>query len=279
MPCYYFYRAVLVLVILSGSGISLFCQDSQLPISYIDTSEVQDIAVDPLHAIYLIKEDGLLLKYEMDTCMRYHNILGAITAIDVSNPFKIAVFYRDHQKVIFLDKYLGEQGSLDLSRFDAGYVRCLVWAKDDGYWMVDSDNNILFHYQTHGDIDIRSEPIYLLAKHFMPENISVDGDYVYLYNPDEGWIVYDRFAQFLSQIPRIPLAYPVIMKSSVYGISKNNFVRVTIEKDSLKSPEILQKDVQRAFPSGKEWIVLLKNDSLQLFKKENYIKRPNAQTH
>src|SRR6476659_8841896 len=63
---------------------------------------------DNLNNVYMIKDDELI-KYLPDGRFfrRYSNLkLGTITSVDVTNPLKILVYYRDFQQIIFLDNQL-----------------------------------------------------------------------------------------------------------------------------------------------------------------------------
>src|SRR5438552_190098 len=85
--------------------------------SYISVSDVRPLVIksrydyftaDNLGNFYTVREDELI-KYLPNGKMfaRYSNLkLGSISAIDVTNPLKILLYYRDFQQIIFLDNQL-----------------------------------------------------------------------------------------------------------------------------------------------------------------------------
>ena len=95
---------VLVLSLLFGFAEA---QDFVLWSKDVDASAVE---VDRLGNIYLVR-NNTVAKYdaEMNFICAYDNYpAGSMSSLDVSNPFKVIVFYSEFNKLIYLDSKLAE---------------------------------------------------------------------------------------------------------------------------------------------------------------------------
>ena len=97
------------------------------------------VAVNSLDNFFELKNESLV-----NGSFRYHNVLlGEISQIDVSNPLKTWVFYRDFQTVIQLDNTLNP---IQKITFTNAYVSYVGNASADRLWRVNSDSNQLELY-------------------------------------------------------------------------------------------------------------------------------------
>ena len=62
-------------------------------------------------------------------------------SIDVSNPMKILAFYKDYNKILFLDNMLAPSASsIDLSAIGFDQVTLTCSSHDNGIWVLNSLN-------------------------------------------------------------------------------------------------------------------------------------------
>ena len=94
-----------------------FCLTSQAQ-QYMQKKIIEQvaemIAVDPQGNIYAIN-DATLFKYAPDGNLLHsynNNLLGNISSIDVDNPMKIMLFYRDAGSILFLNDKLSPIGDM-----------------------------------------------------------------------------------------------------------------------------------------------------------------------
>ncbi|MDD3740017.1 MAG: hypothetical protein PHH30_02140, partial [Bacteroidales bacterium] len=72
--------------------------------------DAEKVRVDNLGYIYLVKGTQLS-RYDSDLIKlaQYdYKLNGEITSVDVSDPFRLLVFYKDFNRIVFLDNYLAE---------------------------------------------------------------------------------------------------------------------------------------------------------------------------
>lgn len=95
-----------ILFLLINIGLVSFSQN------LIPKEEIKLFEIDQFENIFIVNKNNKLIKYPENN---YKNPLefknteyGNIQKIMVSNPFRLILFYRDSQKIVFLDKNLNE---------------------------------------------------------------------------------------------------------------------------------------------------------------------------
>lgn len=73
------------------------------------------VGVDDFNALYYIKDNTIFKKNETNSYQFSALQLGTIASVDIVNPLKISVFYRDSNTVIILDNTLNEITRIDFS--------------------------------------------------------------------------------------------------------------------------------------------------------------------
>ncbi len=74
--------------------------------------EIVDFQVDKLGNYYTLSNEGVLNKYNDSQKLPYsysNSIYGVATMVDVTNPHKILLFFKNHQRIILLDNTLSEK--------------------------------------------------------------------------------------------------------------------------------------------------------------------------
>jgi len=111
---------------------------AQTPISINHTADFID--ADDFNNIYLVKNTEVL-KYNQNgklSC-RYSNALnGQINAIDVTNPLRIMLFYRESNALIFLNQQLAIINDvIFLSNFSNAEASLACSSSEGGFWIFD----------------------------------------------------------------------------------------------------------------------------------------------
>lgn len=73
-------------------------------------------------------------------------VLGNISSIDAGNPFEIYVFYRDQNKVVFLDNLLNIRGECDMESIGVSQIACIARSSDNQIWLFDMADQKLKKY-------------------------------------------------------------------------------------------------------------------------------------
>lgn len=125
-----------------------FSQNTKIAI--LDSIIIQaDVYVgkDMLGFDYYVKNNGLY-KQKLTEKWEYKNLsLGEITSIDIINPLKTVVFYKDFNHAVLLDNQLSEITKINLSDHNIMGITCSM-ASGNRLWVYDdlSNNLLLLDY-------------------------------------------------------------------------------------------------------------------------------------
>jgi hypothetical protein len=158
-------------------------------------------AADHLNQLYTVQAGGLMEKYspEGKYLSRYsNNRLGAPSAIDVSNPLKIVLWFADFRMAVLLDRNLTELGQIDLIAAGIPEVRTLASSRDGHFWVYDEVAFRLKKIDASGQLLLESPPLNTL----IPEKITFrrlfdDGNRLYAWDEERGLWMFDPYGQWL----------------------------------------------------------------------------------
>tara|TARA_Y100000385_G_scaffold262438_1_gene294059 strand:+ start:155 stop:892 length:738 start_codon:yes stop_codon:yes gene_type:complete len=122
--------------------------------------EITDIQIDHYGYIYQLKYDNLLkLNSNGETLYSYSNkLLGDISQIDVTNPLRPLLFYKDQGIVTVLDNTLSQQKQeISLNEIGLYQAKCIANSNfDNGIWLYDIDINEIIKIDHLSNIIYRS---------------------------------------------------------------------------------------------------------------------------
>ena len=103
------------------------------------------IEIDQYGYFYIIDQDNLI-KYDSEGHTLYHysnKLLGNIDQIDISNPLRPLLFYKDQGLIIVLDNTLSQQKEpISLNELGLYQTSCIANSNfDNGIWLYDIDVN------------------------------------------------------------------------------------------------------------------------------------------
>jgi hypothetical protein len=108
--------------------------------------------VDDFNAVYYQRNNVLYKKSEAVIQQFYDVQLGELSTVDIINPLKVLLFYRDTQMVVILDNRLNERQRIHLSELQPyRYFNEARLAGERRLWLHDLDQNRieLFNYVTN----------------------------------------------------------------------------------------------------------------------------------
>lgn len=185
------------------------------------------IEVDQMKHLYLIENDHSLLKYNTEGTLLYQyneNSLGQISYIDVSNPFRILVYYDDYATVVLLDRTLSELKRHDLSDLDIPQVQALATASDNNIWIFDNNSYTLKKVDNQNQTLVESPDLSLLLTETIDPNRLVEyNGRVYLNSPNLGILVFDVFGNYIKTIDVLDLDYFQLYEGQLFYVENNEF--------------------------------------------------------
>lgn len=107
------------------------------------------MAVDELSNIYIVDKRNNITKYDehLDSVANFQIAQnGPVSSIDVSDPFRVLVYYTNFNKLIILDRMLSVQNTIDLKLLHIHQPTAVATSKDGGFWVYDYSQNKLLKY-------------------------------------------------------------------------------------------------------------------------------------
>jgi len=206
------------------SGILCFTMSLAIAQTQIPKAKADFIKLDPYGNIYAVKEaqiskfspqGKLLFTYSNQT-------LGVISSIDVFNPMKIMLFYRDAGTLVFLNEQLSVIND-PISLYDAGYytISLASYSAANQIHLYDNANKYL-HTLDFNLKEIATTPIALYS--FNPvKMIELEEKGLAFHDPKSGIYLFDAFGTFDKHIPIITNDFPVNVTSElIYSIDANS---------------------------------------------------------
>lgn len=163
--------------------------------------------VDNLGNIYTVKEDELIKFLPNGKLFaRYSNLtLGNISHIDVTNPLKILLYYRDYQQIIFLDDQLSvNSDKVALEQLGYEQTDLVCAGNNNSFWIYNKQNNELLRFnESSNKIAATGNLKQVLRTNINPNFMLEQNGFLYLNCPDAGIYVFDIFGAF-SKVISIP---------------------------------------------------------------------------
>ncbi len=110
------------------------------PLDTIKVRKESRFTTDNLGNIFVISPTNDIEKYDRTgnkIATTNFKVLGNITSIDATNPFEIYVFYRDQNKLIYLDNLLNQRGETNLEAIEVSQCAAVCRSFDNNLWLVD----------------------------------------------------------------------------------------------------------------------------------------------
>lgn len=180
----------------------------------IRTTQAGRLVADFSGAFYLI-EGSTLSKFNADGTLEttYTNFqMGEITSVDVSNPLKIMLFYRESGALLFLDRHLAPIME-PLSLFDHHLytISLAAFSANDLIWLYDERANDLiavdFYLQEKYRTSIELSALAPTDMHSVSEKT------LFMHDPKQGILVFDAFGTYLKSL-RLLAVQPIQLQGS-----------------------------------------------------------------
>ncbi len=168
--------------------------------------DIVDAVVDNLDNLYLISSKGQLTKFDArgDSISVYSQSknLGRPTSIDVSNPLKVLLFYKDFSTVVVVDRMLAPRATLNLRKSAVLNPSAVGLAYDNNIWVFDDYDSKLKKLDERGTVQFQSSDFRtLFQKTISPAKIISDAGFVFLADSSHGIFVFDNYGTYKRTIP------------------------------------------------------------------------------
>ena len=170
------------------------------------TGSVTDFTVDNLGNLYLLYANGQLKKLQPngDSAAVFNDVrkYGKVYSVDVSNPLKVLLYYKDFETVVTLDRFLNVRSTLDLRQQNLQQVKAVGLAYDNNIWIFDELESKLKRIGEDGRLMDQSNDFRTIFDSMPSPEVIIDQDKsVYLYDPLKGVYIFDYYGGYRSRIP------------------------------------------------------------------------------
>jgi len=241
-------RAFLCLICWS---ISLTAQTSFDKLNLLKTIdlEAQIISTDKLGNLYAVANEEIF-KFDAQGVLLQKNSLksfGNLFSIDVSNPMKILAFYKDYNKILFLDNMLAPSGgSIDLSAIGFDQVTLTCSSHDNGMWVFNSLNFEIVRMEPSLKISHQSGNIaQLTGNAIKPTALFETNNKVYLCDTIAGVLVFDVFGTYIKTIPIKSIVDLQVENNILYFIDKKGFGSFSMDLLQQNEMVLPQNDIKQ----------------------------------
>lgn len=197
-------RKLLLLVLVLGVW-QVHGQGDSLPLVAVYGKTVTDFSVDNLGNIFLVNESGELKKLTArgDSVAVFNDVkrFGKLYSLDVTNPLKVLLYYRDFGTIVVLDRFLNNRNTIDVRRKDILQSRAVAQSFDNAVWIYDELAGKLKRIDDNGTVVSETADFRILFDDPpIPAQIADADRLVYLYDPAKGLFVLDYFGTVRNRV-------------------------------------------------------------------------------
>ncbi|MBS1737840.1 MAG: hypothetical protein JSS98_14740 [Bacteroidetes bacterium] len=232
---------------------------------------VTSFAVDNIGELYLITPGNQLKKISEngDSIGVFNQVTkyGKLTDVQVQNPWKALLFYRDFATIVMLDKYLNVTGSINLRNKNIFKVNAITTSYDNNTWLYDEQDNKIKKLDDAGNVLMESTDFRrLFDEAISPQNLVDDNGLLYLYDPERGLFIFDYYGSFKRKIAELHWDDFTIIEKKIYGFDANNLYEyhaLTNDVTTTPFPEIIKGSSELKIMNHK--IYVLKAQQLTIY--------------
>lgn len=216
---------VLYIIFFCLTRVATAQKDSSFVLVRTYEGDIAAAAIDNLDNLYIVSSGGQVKKLSAagDSMGVYNQVrnFGQLTSIDVSNPLKLLLFYKDFSRVVVLDRFLSVMTTMDLKKYSILQPVAIGLSYDNNIWVYDEYDNKLKKIDEQGNnlmesTDFRS----IFNKAITPQKIINDNGLVYLADTANGIFVFDNYGSFQKKIDLLNWQSIAVDKTNIISTSK-----------------------------------------------------------
>ena len=231
-----------------------------------------DFTVDNLDNIYLITSTDQLKKINSngDSVAVFNDVkrYGTVFSVDVTNPLKILLYYKNFATVVVLDRFLNIRNSINFRKKNIFSVQAIATSYDNNIWLFDEQDYKLKKIDEEGKLLQETTDLRMLFDSVpAPTQITDKENFVYLYDPEKGFYVFDYYGSFKNKLPFLHWSSVAVSEKNMYGFNNNKLYSYELNSFTLKEyklPAFIKNYTAIKAINGK--VYLLKDDGIYIYK-------------
>ncbi len=257
-------RSLLIISILTAL---CFRSDGFILIKSIPAN-VTFFTCDILGNLYVVQKKTLT-KYDVNGNIlnSYDNKnLGEITSVDVSNPLKILVYYKDFNQLVFLDNTLSISGSpILLEELGIAQSSYSCTSYGNAFWVFDNTVSRLIRFDKNLVLQNQSDNLIQATGMINPAYMIEKNNSLYISDTLKGILEFDKFGTFNKIIPVVGVnSFQIIDNKLLYQkvdtLISLDFLTFNVENTVL--PETNTKGAQW----NKDLLYVVNKNGISIYK-------------
>ncbi|MFZ4057385.1 MAG: hypothetical protein ACOYKE_04575 [Ferruginibacter sp.] len=182
---------------------------------------------DNLENIYLVNANNQLKKINSkgDSAGVFNDVrkYGKLYSIDVTNPLKILLYYKNFSTIVVLDRFLNMRNTINLRTQNIFKVKAIGTSYDNNIWIFDEGDAKLKKIDDNGQVLAETVDCRMVFDEVpSPQTITDQDGYVYLYDPQKGFYTFDIYGAFKNRSVLINWQNTAVVAKNFYGFSADS---------------------------------------------------------
>lgn len=200
-----------------------------------------------------------------------NNLLGEIHSIDATDPFRIIVFYKEFNTLVFLNSELSElRSAINLSDLGFNHVIALGTASNGGFWIYEKELGQIIYIDNNLKTAHKSSVLFDLIESSSQESCQIveKNDFIYLAIAGQGIYQFDSYGSFMKNYPILDfIDFQVVGNNIIFynGIKLTIYNTQIYETESIKLPV---EKIKNAKVEGSK-VFLLLDDRISIYSINN----------
>lgn len=232
-------KIILPFLCLCASVVTLAQSDSSFQFLKTIKGDFTYFNVDNLDNVYLINKSYQLKKINAngDSVAIFNDVkkYGNPDFIDVTNPLKTLLYYKNYSTIVMLDRLLAPRNTINLRKQNIFYVNNVTLSYDNYIWIFDEEDFKLKKIDEEGKV-LQATTDWRMLFDTVPAPVKmIDRDnFVYLYDPAKGFYIFDYYGGFKNKLAFLNWTNVEVNGTNMYGFEKNKLYSYVLKSLQLK---------------------------------------------
>lgn len=224
----HFWHIIICCILLLSGRYSYGQPDTTFRLLRSFRTSIADLAVDHLDNLYILSTTDQLKKFNPggDSVGVFNLVrrFGKLHSIDVTNPMKLLLYYKDFSAIVVLDRLLTPRTTIELRRHGMIQTSAIGLSYDNNIWLFDEYENKLKKINEDGTVILETPDFRMIfPDSVVPQQIIDQNGTVYLYDPRAGLYLFDYYGSFKRKLPITQWKAISVAEPYITGIQDNRF--------------------------------------------------------
>ena len=228
--------------------------------------------VDNLDNVYLVTNTNQLKKIDEkgDSVGVFNDVkrYGNPSSIDVTNPLKILLYYKNYATVVILDRLLSLRNIINFRKQNIFTVQTIATSYDNNIWLFDEQDYKLKKIDETGKLLQETTDWRILFDSVPSPTRLIDRDsYIYLYDPGKGFYIFDYYGGYKNRLAFLNWNNVEVSGKNLYGFNNNILYSYELNSFGLRTWQLPAFfGVYSAIKAMNGKLYLLNDNGLDIYK-------------